>query len=250
MIRSDAAPFEDPLDLILQKNPQCTTVVAWRKPVRITVILFAAVLLAQAPDPKPVRLFNGVDLKGWTHYLWDSKANAQDTTTPMSAVWTVKNGILYCTGKPTGYIRTLEEYENYRLAVEWRWPEGTTRGNNGVLIHTTTPNALGQWPKSIEVQLAFGNAGDFWVIGTELMVTDVEKRRQGRRHLNLTDNSEKPAGEWNRMEIEARGKEIKVWVNGHLVNHATQVSQTKGAISLQSEGAPVEFRSVVLTPLQ
>jgi len=211
---------------------------------------FTAVLAWQKPAPKPIALFNGKDLTGWTHYLWNNTERKQDTTTPVSDVWTVKNGILYCVGKPTGYIRTNEEYENYKLSVEWRWPEGTTRGNNGVLVHTTTPNALGQWPKSIEVQLAFGQAGDFWVIGTALEVPDIEKRRQGRRHLNLTDNSEKPAGEWNRMEITCKGDQVIVHVNGDLVNHATKCDVTKGAISLQSEGAPVEFRNIYLTRLE
>ena len=196
-----------------------------------------------------VALFNGNDLNGWTHYLWNREAKAQDTTTPMSAVWSVKDGILICKGRPTGYVRTLEEYENYKLVVEWRWPKGTTKGNNGVLVHTTTPNALGQWPKSLEVQLAKDNAGDFWVIGTTIEVLDAETRRKGRRHLNLTDSSEKPAGEWNTMEIVAKGDEVIVYVNGDLVNHGTQSSATKGAISLQSEGAEVHFRKVHLTPL-
>jgi folate-binding Fe-S cluster repair protein YgfZ len=101
----------------------------------------------------------------------------------------------------------------------------------------------------VEVQLALGNAGDFWVIGTNLEVPDLEKRRQGRRHLNLTDNSEKPAGQWNKMEIEAKGNELKVWVNGDLVNHGTNLDVTKGAISLQSEGAQIYFRNIYLTPL-
>lgn len=199
--------------------------------------------------PKPIPLFNGKDLTGWTHYLWDSQAQQQDTTTPMSAVWSVKDGILICQGKPVGYIRTDKEYENYRLTLEWRWPAGTEGGNSGVLVHTTTPNALGPWPKSIEVQLAKGNAGDFWVIGTTIEVENAETRRQGRRHINLTDGSEKPIGEWNKMEIECRGDEIKVWVNGDFVNHATKASERRGAISLQSEGALIHFRNIYLTPL-
>lgn len=204
---------------------------------------------ATAQGGKTIQLFNGKDLSGWTHYLWNSEMKSQDTTTPASAVWSVQDGILICQGKPTGYIKTVEEFENYRLSVEWRWPEGTERGNNGVLVHTSTPNALGQWPRSIEVQLAKGNAGDFWVIGTELEVPDLETRRQGRRHLNLTDNSEKPAGQWNRMEIECRGDEIKVWVNGDLVNHASKCNVTRGAICLQSEGALIHFRKVELARL-
>ena len=209
----------------------------------------AALGLAPAAEKKPVPLFNGKDLTGWTHYMWDGAAKAQDTTTPASAVWSVQDGILVCQGKPAGYLRTIQEYENYRLSLEWRWPEGTTRGNSGVLVHTSTPNALGVWPKSIEVQLAMGNAGDFWVIGTTLEVPDVEKRRQGRRHLNLTDGSEKPAGQWNQMQIICQGDQITVHVNAELVNHATQCSVTRGAISLQSEGALIHFRNISLTPL-
>jgi hypothetical protein len=217
---------------------------------RLTTLALVTCALAHAAETKPIPLFNGKDLTGWTHYLWDSAARQQDTTTPMSAVWSVEDGVLVCQGKPTGYIRTVKEYENYKLSLEWRWPEGATRGNSGVLVHTTTPNALGQWPKSIEVQLAMGNAGDFWVIGTTLEVPDLEKRRKDRRHLNLTDDSEKPAGEWNKMEITARGDELIVHVNGDLVNHATKCSVTRGAITLQSEGAPVQFRNIYLTPLE
>ncbi len=97
--------------------------------------------------------------------------------------------------------------------------------------------------------MASGNAGDFWVIGTELDVPNEETRKKGRRHLNLTDDSEKPFGEWNQMEITCRGDEIIVKVNGDLVNHATNCSESKGSISLQSEGAPISFRKVELKPL-
>ncbi|MCP5111414.1 MAG: DUF1080 domain-containing protein [bacterium] len=213
------------------------------------MIIALACLCGTATAADGVDLFNGKDLSGWTHYLWNREAKTQDTSTPMSAVWSVKDGILICKGRPTGYIRTVKEYDSYKLVVEWRWPKGTVKGNNGVLVHSTTPNALGQWPKSIEVQLAKDNAGDFWVIGTTLDVPNVETRRKGRRHLNLTDDSEKPAGQWNRMEIVAKGDEVIVHVNGDLVNHATNCSDTKGAISLQSEGALIHFRKVHLTPL-
>ena len=217
---------------------------------RATSILLAAIATAAAlAGADKIALFNGKDLKGWTYYLWDREAKKQDTKTPMSAVWSVQDGVLKCKGRPTGYICTEKAYENYRLTLEWRWPEGTKRGNSGVLLHTTTPNALGQWPKSIEVQLAKDNAGDFWVIGTELDVPNEEARKKGRRHLNLTDGSEKPVGQWNKMVIEARGDTLKVWVNGDLVNEATNLSQTKGTICLQSEGAEIHFRNVYLEPL-
>ncbi len=195
---------------------------------------------APAP-PACVELFNGKDLSGWTYHLADAGVKMED-------VWSVRDGVLFCTGKPAGYLRTEKEYEDYELTVEWRWPGAG--GNNGVLVHASTPGALGVWPKSIEVQLQSGEAGDFWVIGTELDVENETARKQGRRHLNLTDGSEKPLGEWNRMDITCRGNEILVRVNGVHVNHATNCSVTRGAIALQSEGTPIEYRNIRLTPLR
>jgi 3-keto-disaccharide hydrolase len=119
-----------------------------------------------------------------------------------------------------------------------------------VLVRASTPRALGIWPKSIEVQLFKGNAGDLWVIGTELDVPDDATRKEGRRHKNLTDGSEKSIGEWNRMEITCKGDTIRVKVNGELVNEAMNCRVTRGAIGRQSEEAPIEFHDIVLTPVE
>jgi hypothetical protein len=197
---------------------------------------------AVAATPAAIELFNGRDLTGWTYELADADVKMED-------VWSVQDGVLFCKGQPVGYLRTVEDYENYVLSLEWRWPPGTPGGNNGVLVHTSTPGAIGIWPKSIEVQLQTGHAGDFWIIGTELQVENVEERFDGRRrYLKLVD-AEKPLGEWNHMEITCRGDEIIVKVNGELVNHATNCSVTSGAIALQSEGVPIEYRNIRLTPL-
>jgi hypothetical protein len=209
----------------------------------LSLVSFVTIGAARADDDGAKILFNGKDLTGWTAVFDQKDADPAQT-------WSVADGILKCTGKPVGYIRTdRDDYENYRLVVEYRWPADAKGGNNGVLIHSTTPNALGVWPKSVEVQLMAGNAGDFWTIGTDLDVPNEESRKQGRRHVNLTDGSEKPFGEWNTIEITARGDTVSVKVNGDLVNEATNLTATKGAISLQSEGAPIEFRKVELTPL-
>lgn len=214
-----------------------------------TAVVCAGIMSAcsEGPQDTGIQLFNGRDLSGWSAYIWDREAKSQDTTMAIGDVWSVEDGVLICRGNPPGYLHTDREYENYRLSLEWRWPgEG---GNNGVLVHTTEPNALGVWPKSIEVQLASGDAGDFWVIGTDLDVPNEEERKKDRRHINLTDNSEKPLGEWNTMQILCQGSEIKVWVNGDLVNHATNCTTTRGAISLQSEGTAINFRNIVLEPI-
>ena len=207
-------------------------------------LIAAASSPALATAAEPIQLFNGEDLSNWTAVLAEPDAEKMD-------VWSVRDGVLHCKGEPAGYIRTdRDDYGDYTLTLQWRWPEGTEGGNNGVLVHASEPGALGIWPKSIEVQLHAGDAGDFWVIGTDLDVENEEERKRGRRHLNLTDGSEKPIGEWNTMEIVCEGDTITVTVNGDLVNEATNCSVTEGAICLQSEGATAEFRDIVLTPLE
>jgi len=104
------------------------------------------------------------------------------------------------------------------------------------------------------------NAGDFWCIVEDISVPDMERRRgpkekwgvtegKARRILNLTDGSEKPAGEWNMMVIECLGNSVKVWVNGDLVNHGFDCTADQGQIALQAEGSEVEFRKLELTPI-
>ncbi len=205
-------------------------------------LLFLSLSLVSfnARADESIELFNGKDLEGWTYHLDKEGVRMED-------VWSVKDGVLACKGRPAGYLITKkDDFENYTLTLQWRWTDKP--GNNGALVHVTEPGALGVWPKSLEVQLGHGNAGDFWVIGTSIEVDKPEGRIEGRRHLNLTDDSEKPPGEWNEMEITCRGDEVIVKVNGDLVNHAKNVSQTRGAIALQSEGAPIEFREIKLQP--
>jgi len=129
------------------------------------------------------------------------------------------------------------------------------------LVHASTPRALyGMFPKSIEVQMMHENAGDFWCIVEDIKVPNMVERRgdpaewgitedKKRRILNLTDKSEKPLGEWNSMRIECLDRKIKVWVNGDLVNEGYDCTANSGQIALQAEGAEVEFRKVLLTPI-
>jgi hypothetical protein len=117
------------------------------------------------------------------------------------------------------------------------------------------------FPKSMEVQMMHENAGDFWCIVEDIYVPDMETRRgdptewgitegKKRRILNLTDNSEKPLGEWNTMIIECLENNIKVWVNGDLVNHGTECTASSGQIAIQAEGSEVEFRKLMLKSIR
>jgi hypothetical protein len=221
----------------------------------VTTLVLAATLHLSAAEP--IALFDGKTLTGWTSDI--PKAD-EDPNLPASFI--VRDGNLVSLGKPLGHLITDKEFSNYKLVVEYRFPGEP--GNCGVLVHASTPRYLsGMFPKSIEVQMMHQNAGDFWCIGENIEVPDMEARRprsnpeqkfggerpDARRIINLTDGSEKPLGEWNTMEIECKGGEIKVHVNGDLVNHGFNSTATKGKIALQAEGSEVEFRKVVLTPL-
>ena len=171
----------------------------------------------------------------------------------------VRDGLLVSLGTPGGHLITDDDFANYRLEVEYRF--AAQPGNCGVLVHASTPRALyGMFPQSLEVQMSSGDAGDFWCIKEDVTVPDMEKRRgpkenwgvdgdKQRRILNLTDGSEKPPGQWNKMVIECVGDAIKVWVNGDLVNEGTSCTAEKGQIALQAEGSEVEFRKIELTPI-
>lgn len=218
------------------------------------VVAACSVMLARGEELKSIDLFNGKDLTGWhvdIPYL--------DDHPDADSAFIVRDGRLVSLGNPKGHLITDDQYENYRLEVEYRFPGKP--GNCGVLVHASTPRALYRmFPKSIEVQMQHGNAGDFWCIVQDIAVPDMEQRRgpkdnwgivegKGRRISNLTDDSEKPLGQWNTMTIECLGDAVKVWVNGDMVNHGSKCTATKGQIALQAEGSEVEFRKLRLTPI-
>ncbi|GAB4232211.1 MAG: DUF1080 domain-containing protein [Acidobacteriota bacterium] len=220
------------------------------------VFISFLLLVAPAAAGETIALFNGRDLTGWT-----ADVPAADGGKEVPPSFVVRDGMLVSLGEPRGHLITNESYSNYRLEVEYRFPKEP--GNCGILVHVSQPRVLyGMFPQSIEVQMQSGQAGDFWCIGEDIEVPDMEQRRprkpgqewggkegDARRILNLTDDSENPVGEWNTMVIECRDREIKVWVNGDLVNHGFNATASSGKIAIQAEGAEVEFRKVLLTRL-
>ena len=70
--------------------------------------------------PQWVSLFNGEDLTHWVD------VNTSDET------WSVKDGLLVCSGQPIGVMRSSKQYENFILHIEWRHMEAG--GNSGVFV--------------------------------------------------------------------------------------------------------------------
>ena len=223
-----------------------------RKIILLTIIALCVCSLTLFSQS--IKLFNGKDLEGW-----HIDVPAMDTVKNLNSPFIIRNGLLVSMGVPQGHLITDASYSDYRLEIEYRF--AAVPGNCGVLVHASTPRALYKmFPQSIEAQMMHENAGDFWCIVEDIEVPEMEKRRgpksnwgitegKERRVKNLTDGSEKPLGEWNSMTIECYKNSIKVWVNNDLVNEGFNCTASQGQIALQAEGAEVEFRKVLLTPI-
>ena len=195
-----------------------------------------------------VDLFDGKSLDGWTPFS-PAKKQGKDIPPTDAKVWSVQDGVIHCEGKPSGYLRTNKDYADYQLHLEWRWVGKPT--NSGVLLHKTGPDVL--WPTSVEAQVMHENAGDFYLINLSSLIVNGKQLgpvvKPYLRAKKLEPSSENPPGEWNRYDIVCEGDSIRLTVNGVLQNKGTGAKPSSGAICLQSEGSPIQFRNIYLKPL-
>jgi hypothetical protein len=228
---------------------------------RVLIVLLAVFLAAPAfAAGKKVRLFNGKDLKGF--YVWLRSSGGSDPR----GVFKVEKGQIHVSGEEYGYFITENDYENYRLVVEFKWGEKThapregKARDSGILFHTEGPDKI--WPRSVEFQMIEGGTGDVILVdGASLTVKDVirDKGRFDRfgkgpwkdvaGYRDPNGEPEKPLGKWNRLELVASGDTVKYYVNGKLVNEGKGAKPAKGKILFQSEGAELFFRKIELTQL-
>ncbi|MHC4088369.1 MAG: 3-keto-disaccharide hydrolase [Planctomycetota bacterium] len=185
-----------------------------------------------------VELFNKKDLKDGYIYSKDADADAK-------GVWKVQDGELRCSGNPVGFLRTKQEYSDYKLVFEWRWAEKP--GNSGVLLRMGGQEKI--WPLCMEAQLMNARAGDLIGMGCDFNENKAKKGGPISYTPRMNDSNEKKSGGWNKYEIVCKGDTIEVTINGLLQNKATGVGIRKGYIGFQSEGVPIVFRNIKLTPL-
>lgn len=190
---------------------------------------------AEPEKGETVRLFNGNDFDGW--FMWSEEEDSDPAD-----VWLVKDGTIWCTGEAQGFLRTAEKYGNYKLTLEWRWAGGP--GNSGVLLHMTDEEKV--WPLSMEAQVMHGKAGDLIGMGCRF-TKDGESVRYSPR---ADETIEKEPGEWNSYEIVCHQDTMELNVNGKTQNKGAGIPLKEGYIGFQSEGAPIQFRNIELTPLR
>ena len=212
--------------------------------MKTTLISIFVFLAFAGYAQKKQSLFNGKNLKGWTIYVKDSTVNPEK-------FFYVKDGMIETIGVPVGYLRTKKEYSNYRLHVEWCYPDKPT--NSGILLHTNGPDKI--WVSHYQAQLKHENAGDFIVHGVGEKATIRDSVYTSDETVKpvvpkLEPSNEKPAGEWNSFDITCKENTIEIKVNGLLQNVATNCSLTKGSIGLQAEGSKIQFRNLWIENLK
>jgi hypothetical protein len=215
------------------------------------MVLLCGNFQAGAEDALQFRdLFNGKDLSGWVNVNTD-----KDT-------WTVRDGLLVCSGRPIGVMRSQEQFENFILHIEWRHMQAG--GNSGVFAWSEGIVPEGRrLPKGLEVQMLELD----WVNlnkeknGTPRPIAYVHGELFGANGLTVTPDNPRGTrsksienrclgkGEWNVYDVVCVDGVVKLSVNGKFVNGVSQSSVRKGYLCLESEGAEIHFRNIRIMEL-
>jgi hypothetical protein len=215
--------------------------------------LAAAAQGAPPPATLPVwrDLFNGKDLTGWVNVN-----TAADT-------WSVRDGMLICSGKPIGVMRSDRMYENFIIHVEWMHLQ--PGGNSGMFLWSSAvPGERNRLPNGIEIQmleLDYVNQGrpggtprpiayvhgETWGVDDVSAIPDNPSPNRGRSAS--VENRALGRGNWNSYIVVAVDGVIKMSVNGKFVNGLSKSSQKKGYICMESEGAEIHFRNLKIMEL-
>jgi hypothetical protein len=212
-----------------------------------TSLAAATSLLADPGDWKP--LFNANDLDGWVN------VNGAPET------WSIKDGLISCTGKPVAALRSIKHYENFELELEWRHLQPS--GNAGIFVWASALPAVGQpFLRAIEVQVlenAYGGQnqnvwftthGDIFPIHGATMTPMRPQTHQGDKSRCFpSEFRSKPSPEWNHYRMVARDGSIRLSVNGKEVSGGDHCVWRKGYLGLESEGSPTEWRNLRIKEL-
>lgn len=165
-------------------------------------------------------LFNGRNVEGFQPPTRDS-------------LWMVKDGVLTGTRGP-GVLGSIATFSDFTFRADARvFDTGEKRGNSGVFFRSSGLLAFrGRWPDGFEAQIDHGDA-NYW---TGALFKKAKAKKVGTKDK-----------EWFQIQIEAKGEEIRVWINGELVTRfKTDEEPRKGPISFQvhSPAGQVEFKNM------
>lgn len=239
---------------------------------------------AQQTTTRWQRLFNGKDLSDWDTYLKPSDAATDQTPIGLNRdphhVFSITDNTLHISGQDWGGIATKQSFSNYHLRFQTKWgekkwpPRQNAKRDGGLLFHCSEPYDYGTkcWMRSIELQIQEGDMADYHNVGGGTPVFQLSQTRDGKEEVQQYDpfadimpythrvchsaNFENPNGEWNTLELVARGADAVYIVNGWVVNRLYNIFRTDlhqqvtgGRIQFQSEGSEHYLRNIELRPI-
>lgn len=182
--------------------------------------------------------------------------------------WTWENGVIHCTGRPVGVMRTSKQYTNFELVVQWR--HNKPAGNSGVFVWAIPESLEGlppnKLPQGIEVQVLdlgfkeryerqrkrkadwFTTHGDVFSVGEAKMKPFEPVSPDGRRSFP-TKELTLGAGQWNHYYIRGINGEVRLWVNGEEVSGGNGCQPASGYLAIESEGSPIDFKNLRIREL-
>jgi len=257
------------------------------KKVSVLCFISILVLLFTSCEQPWQPLFNGENLEGWDIYVGPKEKDGEpiglnkDPLNLFSVVELDGEKVIRISGEINASLATKEEFENYYLTMEFKWgDELFTRWNSGLLYHSYGDFGvgLGVWMSSHELQLFTGNVGDSYRMGKSYceipMVQNNDGKyvysKDGEKKPSIPDTEtrivakdadyERPAGEWNTVELYCYGRTSVHVVNGkvNMINYNSGKylgegniePLAKGKIQIQSEGGELFVRNIKLKPIK
>jgi hypothetical protein len=160
--------------------------------VIIMVVRSSAIIKKQSGGAE-LELFNGQNLDGWYTFIKGRGRNID----PLK-VFTVENNLICISGEEWGCITTNDEFENYKITLEFKWgmathsPRVDKARDSGLLLHSTGEDGGSDstWMHSIECQIIEGGTGDLLVVGdgsSDFSITcPVAAEKQGGSYVYQT----------------------------------------------------------------
>ena len=200
-------------------------------------LILTAALLAQVQTydaPNFVSVFDGHNLAGW------QMMGQQD--------WHAEDGVLWTEGKG-GWLRSDKPYADFIWKLEYRVSPGA---DSGILVRAAAQ-------------------GDPDLTGLEIQILDDAGQPANLHSTGAVYDAaiplmsvEKPAGEWNQVEISCIGRQLIVFLNGNRIQkiglddpafqfisaHPLSRVPNVGYIGLQSQKGRVEFRNLLISVLK
>jgi hypothetical protein len=185
-------------------------------------------------------LFDGKDLDGWK--VFDGKKDA----------WGVEDGMIVTKSGGGGWLLTDKEYGDFEVRVDFKMSEG---GNSGVALRAPLKGNVSY--SGMEIQLL----DDVWHKKNLKDLKPVQYTGAIYGVVAPSKDALKPVGEWNTIDITAKGRHITIVLNGVKTVDANLddykesekehpgLKREKGHLGLQSHSNRVEFRNVYVKEL-